>query len=733
MRLRSLYTLTLILFNGFVLSPALWAQDHERPTLVALQLNPEEKITVDGELSEPAWQRAKPATNFIQQDPINGAPATEQTEVRVIFDKDYLFIGVECFDSEPKRLLARQLVRDGFLASDDKLAWVLDPFDSQRTGYYFEVNPAGAMGDALLAPAQGGRFGASQNRAWDGIWLAKTRIHDTGWTVEVQIPFKTLNFDPHASAWGANFQRSIRRKNEETFWTAYGRTEGILHLASEGHIVGITNASQGVGLDVKPYVVSSYSDAPANDVSSVYKGTGGLDLFYNLTPQLKANFTVNTDFAQTDVDDRQVNLTRFPLFFPEKRDFFLESAGNFDFSREPNSNITPFFSRRIGLDENGQPQKINYGTKLSGRIGAYDLGLLQVQTAPSRGLSGENFTVFRPKVRLLSQSFAGMIYTRRAARDSSVPDRQTIGADFELATNRFRGSKNVQLSGFYSKTYNALKNGDNNAYGLRFNYPNDLWTVRSVYRTVDPNYDPAVGFVQRSGYHSASQFIQFGPRPKGNSYIRQVQMSFWAQTYMDMNFDITEQELRFTPIELIMQSGDTMQFRIMRWRERLDKDFEISDGIILPKGGEYRYKRYEFTFSTARQRRASLNSTIRVGSFYSGHRRDFENTLFLRMRRGLTAQLVAQFNRVELAEGNFSTKLFRAVVGTQFNPWISITNNIQYDSVSRVLGWQSRFRWIVRPGNDIYFVVMNDWIDNGQGLSSLDRNVTAKISYTYRF
>ncbi|MBI2835191.1 MAG: carbohydrate binding family 9 domain-containing protein, partial [Acidobacteria bacterium] len=518
-------------------------------TVTALRLQPEERINMDGRLDEGAWQRAQAATDFTQADPRNGAPATERTEVRFVFDRDRLYMGVHCFDSEPDRLLGNQMVRDGYLSGDDRFMWTLDPYFNQRTGYFFEINPSGAMGDGLLVPAQGGGggglgFGASQNRGWDGIWLARVRRHEQGWSAEIEIPFRTLNFDPRAPAWGANFQRTVRRKNEESLWSGYGRNQGLFNLASAGHLVGITDASQGLGLDVKPYVIGNYIDEPGTGRAPILKGTGGVDFFYNLSPQLKANLTINTDFAQTEVDDRQVNLTRFPLFFPEKRDFFLEGSSSFDFSREPTGNFTAFFSRRIGLDERGRPQRIDHGVKMTGQAGPFDLGILQVRTAPQRDSVGEDFTVLRLKRRFLLQSYVGAIYTRRAERGSGVPARQTIGADFELGTTRFRGSQNLLFSGFYVRTPDGTERGNDAAYGLRLNYPNDLWNARMSYRVVQENYDAAAGFVERTNYRRWNPVVRFGPRPKNHPWIRQVSTEAWIEYLTDTSFRLIGRAFR---------------------------------------------------------------------------------------------------------------------------------------------------------------------------------------------
>jgi hypothetical protein len=429
-----------------------------------------------------------------------------------------------------------------------------------------------------------------------------------------------------------------------------------------------------------------------------------------------------------------VNLTRFPLFFPEKRDFFLDGSGNFDFAREPTGEFNAFFTRRIGLDANGRPQKINFGTKLTGQAGRFDLGFMQVQTGEERGAPGEDFTVFRPKRRLFGQSYAGLIYTRRDTRDAAIPVRQTIGGDFELATSRFRGSQNLQFSGFFMKTPNDAKPGDDGTFGLRVNFPNDRWNARMSFREVQDNLDPAIGFMNRTGYRRLNPVVRFGPRPKSVRWIRQVAMETWVEYLTDTSNNWIGRAYRFTVLDLNLQSQDGVQIQISPTYERLETDFRIAQGITLPRGNDYQYTRYSFQVNTANRRAVSGTGNVTLGTFYSGHRRDLSATLNLRPRPGVLATFTGNFNRVELPEGRFSTKVLRAVINTQFSPFVSVSNNIQYDSVSRNLGWQARFRWIVKPGNDIYLVFMNNWLDNpATGLATLDRNIATKVVYTARF
>jgi uncharacterized protein DUF5916 len=716
--------------------------DPASPSVAAVRLGDGERIDVDGRLDEAIWQRAVPATDFNQLEPENGAPATERTEVRIAFDRDRLYLGVHCFDSDPARVLGNQMVRDGPLAGDDRFMWALDPYFNQRSGYFFEINPSGAMGDGLLVPAAGGGgggstglgFGVTQSRAWDGIWLARVHRHERGWTAEIEIPFRTLNFNPRAVAWGANFQRTVRRKNEESLWTAYGRDQGLYNLAGSGRLIGIDGASQGVGLDVKPYAIGTYTDAPAAGRPSVFHATAGGDLFYNLTPQLKSNLTINTDFAQTEVDDRQVNLTRFPLFFPEKRDFFLEGSGSFDFSREPASDFTAFFSRRIGLDPRGRPQAIDYGAKLTGQAGRFDLGVLQVRTAAEGDAVGEDFTVFRPRRRLMRQSYAGLIYTRRSTRDSPLPVRQTIGADLELATSRFRGSQNLQFSGFYTRTpvSGTSAAGDDAIYGVRLNYPNDRWNARVSYRVVGRNANPAVGFIERADYRRLNPVVRFGPRPRNHRFIRQVSMETWAELLTDTSNALLGRAFRFTVADVSLHSGDSVSLVVSPAYERLERNFPIG-GITLPLGSSYQYTRYTASISTATRRVLSGTASAQAGTFYSGHRRDLSAGVTVRPRPGVLATLTAQKNHVELPDTRFTTTILRAIVNTQFGPFVSLANNLQYDSDSRVAGWQVRFRWILTPGNDLYFVTLNDWLEDGGRYRVLDRSTSTKLVLTRRF
>ena len=720
-----------------------------RPEVKAYRLADPEAIVLDGVLDEPAWQRAAPATDFRQRDPDNGAAATERTDVRVVFDGDRLILGVTLFDSEPDRLLGNQMQRDQPFEADDRFMFAIDPFNDGRTGYFFEINPSGAMGDGLITSPTGGRgFGGQMNKSWDGIWVARVRKTAEGWTAEIEIPFKTVNFDPNTDTWGANFQRTVKRKNEESLWTGWLRNEGLTRMSNAGRIAGITDISQGIGLDLKPFLVGAVTSAPGRGrPASVGDAEIGLDAFYNVTPALKANFTVNTDFAETEVDERRTNLTRFPLFFEEKREFFLDGANFFAF---PGGRDSPFFSRRIGLNQ-GEPQPIVFGAKLTGQAGRQDIAVLHVRTSEEDledevnpvPLKGEDFTVARVKRRIGTQSSAGVLYTRRAARDSIVEPRHTAGADVTIATPDFVGGSTLDSGAWYVHTSKprfltedgeAPPQGRSDAYGWHAGVSKDPYEMEISFKEVQAAYDAAVGFTPRRNYRNWSPEAGWAPRFRNHRWLRGVQVEAGANINLNLRNQLVDRNIRMTPLELEFHSGDGVEFQLFKQTEHLDEDFEISDGVILPMGSRHDWLRYQVVIDSAEHRVLSGRAEFSFGDFWNGDRRELNLDVTLRPRPGLSVHLATEFNDVTLPQGAFTTRLYRLDARTQFSPWMSLSNNVQYDSESGEVGWQVRFRWIQKPGNDVFFIWTQNWQDQfGRGFRALDRHGAAKVVRTIRF
>jgi hypothetical protein len=716
-----------LLVSALVLPPVALAQPSDpAPVVNAHRLLPDEHILVDGRLDEPVWSRTEAASHFRQQEPIEGGEPSERTEVHIAFDADHLFMGVRLFDSEPSGIRGFQRRRDTGLGSDDRFMWILDTFLDGRSAYFFEINPAGLMGDGLLRIGSG----STMNKSWDGIWHVRVRRHDEGWSAEIRIPFRTLNFDPQLEAWGINFQRTIRRKSEELMWSGYRRNQGLFRPINAGRLVGLRDISQGIGLEAKPYAAASHT---AFDGTSRTSADVGLDLDYSLTPSLRVALSVNTDFAETEVDDRQVNLTRFPLFFPERRQFFLEGSSVYTFAGA--SGVNPFFSRRIGL-ASGQPIPIVYGARLGGQAGPWDVGLLHVRTGAKGDTPPEQFSIGRVRRNFLRQSSIGAIYTRRATSRTAVvdlPDRHTIGVDLDLSTATFMRDRNLQFEAFFAAHTPATRDeasaaGDRSARGIRLNYPNDVWQAHVSLREFGDRWDPAVGFAPRRGFRRLQPSVSFNPRPRRWSHVRQLQFQLYYEHLTTLAGGLETRRIEATPFGIRFTPGDSISVEVANQYEFLQQPFAIARGVRLAPGS-YTFSDVQIEASTASQRVISVGGTLQLGEFWSGTRRRSELEATLRPNGAVQLSTAVERQDVSLPEGDFSTTLLRLNANWNPTPWTSLSNSLQYDDVSRGLGLYSRLRWIVRPGSDVFVVYAHNWTEVDGRFTTESRGATTKVNY----
>ena len=726
------------------------------PVLEAAALPPATRIDLDGHLGEEIWSTAIPITDFTQQEPVEGGTPSEKTEIRVLFDEDNLYIGA-VFYGDPARILAYQRQRDAGLGTDDRFMWILDTFQDGRTGYFFEINPAGLMGDGLLTGSGfgGGGGGGGGFKAWDGIWEARTAEREDGWSAEVRIPFRTLNFNPALESWGINFQRTIRYRNEEILWRGYRRNEGLFRPVNAGRLTGLRNLSQGLGLEARLSGVANWRNVPANTDPTTFPSDLSLDINYSITSSLRASASINTDFAEVESDQRRVNLTRFPIRFPERRDFFLEGSGVFSFA--PRSGPSPFFSRRIGL-RSGQQIPIQYGTRLTGQAGRYELGFYQIGTARHSFLDegsrtelsvpGELFTVARVKRSLFEQSSVGAIYTRRAASAESdgvaVSDGHTVGIDAQFNTRHFLGDKRLEMEAFVVWNSNPDPASDRSlndltARGLRLNFPNDIWSGHISYREFGGDYRPSLGFVTRNGFRRVEPRIGWAPRPAGIDWIRQFEFGIQFRNLTNLYSGVLEErEWSFELFEIDFESGDNFEIEATRTREFLEYGYEVSDGIdILP--GDYTNTELQIEGRTAGRRRVSLFGAVSHGGFWDGDRTRLSARISFRPNPGISLSTNFEHNEVSLPRGDFTADVYE--VEAQWNPnqWVGFTNQIRYDNDSNIVGLFARLRWIVRPGNDIFVVYTHNWRNLGldilddRDLITLSRGGAIKANYTYRF
>ena len=748
-RMRSATSLLLLVL--LALPRLAWGQADARRTLTAFPLPADASVVLDGQLTEPFWSRSDSAHGFTQQEPAEGEAPSERTVVHVAYSATHLYIGARLHDSRPQGILAYQRQRDASLATDDRFMWILDTYASGRSAYFFEINPAGLRGDGLLTIGQG----SDLNKNWDGIWMAEVTQDAQGWAAEIRIPFSTLNFDPEQSVWGINFQRTVRRRNEELLWTGYPRDEGLFRPQNAGRLVGLEGVSQGLGLELTPYGLTKADRTWTNgslDTDPVYDA--GFDLSYSLTTNLRAAITVNTDFAETEVDDRRVNLTRFPLQFPEKRDFFLEGSGVYQFA--PRSNVDPYFSRRIGLVQ-GTQVPILGGARLNGQIGRYEVGFQQLRTGRDSDVPAEDFTVARVRANILSESTVGAIYTRRYTHDRpTLQARHTAGFDLELGTSTFRGNQNLQFQAFFV-AHNAPTPDDATSFfdrttrGIRLSYPNQPWSGHVSYREFGDAFDPAVGFNARDGFRRLQPSVGYSIQVARSPLLREIVFEYRHEFLADLGLGLGDlfaapatvrneltvnNELTFLEVEF--ESGEALASAVGHTVEWLPTVFDIRrDGSILIPPGRYPLWNWEVEAASAPFRLVSGEGTFEYREFWTGTRTDYGLELTLRPGPGLRFTGLWQHNDVNLAEGRFRTNLVRATAGIDPTPALSLTANLQYDNLTEVLGLYTRLRWILQPGSDLFLVYTHNWLDDPAATTSrfrpLSSEATLKLTYSYRF
>jgi hypothetical protein len=728
-------------FVTMLLVPAIAAAQAPRSAVVTATT---ETITIDGVLNEPIWGVAPKIGDLIQRQPLPGRPPTERTEVTLLNDGDNLYVGVVSYDSEPRRVIGTQMARDASLAADDRVEILLDTFRDQRSAFYFATNPSGALVDGLVASGQ-------LNSEWDAIWNVRTRRTEAGWVAEFAIPFKSLSFPAGQTAWGFNIARHVYRKLEENRWSGARLDTQFNQVSEAGEITNLVGLTQGIGLDVRPFLAGRVLRAGGRSES---EGEPGLDLFYNITPSLKLTATVNTDFGETEVDARQINLSRFSVLFPEKRSFFLQGAGVFGFAStgpEPaggipptGADVYPFFSRQIGLLR-GEEVPIDAGLKLTGTVGRTDVGVLGVRTGDLRRpddvlvVGEKNFLVGRIKRNLLKQSYVGVLFTN--GNPAQGQSGQTYGADMRLATSRFLGrANNFVVNAYGARSANESRPGRDWSYGFSAHYPNDKFNAQVAFREVQENFTPALGFVQRDNIRMLRLAGSYNPRPKQFLKIQQMfhDVYYTRFTRLD-NGQVESWDLYVTPLDWHFRSGDNLHAVVdfNPTYERLFEPFEISPGVHL-QPGEYRFTRFRSVFSTATKRRLSGSVNVAYGGYWSGHAEQVTTSITFKLPPWFTITGSTNQTFAHLPEGDFVARIFSSNISYAASPNLSFSNLVQYDNRSRNLGWQSRMRWTLQPGSDLFFAFRQGWIQEAEDRGNLrfrteDSKLSGKFQYSFRF
>lgn len=691
-------------------------------------------IQMDGRLDEEIYQAVPPIDGFIQQEPAEGDPATEATHAWIFFDDRNVYVSARCLDSHPEREVLTELRRDqNNITQNESFTVVFDTFHDRRNGLFFQTNALGAIRDQAVVDD-------ALNINWNTVWNVRTQRTDDGWTLEMVIPFKSLRYGTSGpQTWGVNFRRVVKWKNEYSYLTAvpraFGTGQAIARLSVEATLVGLETPSQSRNLEVKPYAVSSLTTDRRASVPFENRGkmNGGFDFKYGLTRGLIADMTVNTDFAQVEEDVQQVNLTRFNLFFPEKRDFFLEGAGIFAFGGVTAGSGTPgdvpvmFFSRRIGLS-NGQDVPVIGGGRLTGRSGAYSIGAVNIQTdeKPAAGAVSTNFTAFRLKRDFLRRSNLGVIATRRA------PSGQIGNTLFGADTNLFL-FQNVTANAYYTRSETAGIETGNSSYRGRFEYAGDRYGMTVDHLLVGANFDPQVGYVRRNDFRLTTTELRFSPRPRKRDVVRKYTFQGTLDYFTDAEATVVQNREWRGFFQTEFQNSDNVSLDYTRSYELLPRNFTISPGVVVPQGG-YAYQNLRGSYNLGQQRKLSGRLAVGRGTFYDGTRTEFSYSGRMGVVKEFAFEPSISFNWVDLPFGTFSTKLVNSRFIYTPSARMMISSLVQFNASTRTLTSSVRMRWEYQPGSDV-FVVYADGRDTSVGgfPEIINRSLAVKLTRLFRF
>ncbi len=707
---------------------------------------------LDGVLDEPMYAAVEPFGDFIQQAPDEGAPATEPTDNWIFFDDESIYVGARVHESVPESAwVANEMQRDSFqLINNDGYIVVFDTFYDRRNGFAFRVNPIGGFSDQQVTDE------GNPNPDWNPVWDVRTGRFDGGWTVEMEIPFQSLRFRPGAEqVWGIQIGRDIRSNYEEAYLTAVpiSAGPGQFRLSVAGTLVGLEVPEDSRTFEIKPYAIGSLATdrTVSPPISNDGDGTGGVDVKVGLTENLTADFTLNTDFAQVEVDEQQINLTRFSLFFPEKREFFLESQGIFDFARvagfggfggsaRGNLNAAPgvfppgdaptlFFSRRIGLDAAGRTVPIVGGGRLTGKVGDFSVGAINIQTNDDARDDSTNFSVLRIKRDLLRRSRVGAIFTNRSVSLQGDGANQTYGLD-----GSFSFYDNVNLYGYYARTDTPGLEGDDESYQAAFSYEGDLYGLLVDHLQVGTNFNPEIGFMRRHDFRRSYVYAQYSPRPESIEAVRQFT---WGGSldYITNGAGQIETRILSGRFQTSFENSDSLSADIQQDYEFLAEPFELADAATLPVGG-YEFTDFQVSYRMGPQRRVTGNLSFQHGQFFDG---EITAVGYSRGRIEVTRQFAVEpsvsLNRITLPQAAFTARVATTRLTYTFTPRMFASALLQHNSVDNVLSTNVRLRWEYQPGSEL-FVVYNDqrntWLDRGFPMLE-NRAFVVKVTRQFRF
>jgi hypothetical protein len=697
---------------------------------------------LDGQIDPAEWAEAGHIEKLTQATPNPGTQATQRTEIWIMTDGKTLYIGARLWDTNPEEIVAQRMLRDGETRYDDRFGFTIDPFLDRQNGYFFQTNANGVRRDSLI---EGNRV----DSAWDTRWFVKTSVDAEGWTAEIALPFSSINFDPGADVWGLNIARGIRRNDEIDRWSDPVRERFLVAMGRAGYLEGMSGLDQGLGIQIIPNLTLRRTEDEV-DNSGDTDVEPSLDAFYKVTPSFTTALTVNTDFSEVAVDDRQVNLTRFGLFFPEKRDFFLQDALIFDFGNIV-QNGRPFFSRRIGLSRDGDARDILAGAKATGRVGPFKVGLIDVVVDERSQVDQANLLIARAAANVLGESTIGGIMTH--GNPDANGDNTVIGGDFVYRNTNFLDNKSLTGSAWVQGSFSdpdSVENPDPNgrplvdgnglAYGATIAYPNDLIRWELGFKEIQDEFDPALGFVNRVDIRQYDAVYRYRIRPdEGPFRTIDTRVAGLLVTSSNATNTIRTGQFNFSPLILTTPIVDSVEFSYVHTYEFASRSFPNVQ--IGP--GEYHFDEGRIKFSTSRNRRIQGQLETTYGTYFDGTRTRAIADLEFRPIKYLLLKAQYEFNDIRLPGSDFLSNandqdrdvqihLVRGSFDIFFTPEISLLTLIQFDNVSDTLGFNSRLRWILEEGREV-FLVVNQGADTQGAIRATQTELVAKVQWTFRF
>ncbi len=651
------------------------------------------KIKFDGILNDSIWQKTKHISNFTQRELNYGQEISERTEVAIAYNKNNLYIGIWCYQNNPSEIVAKFMNPDFDYRSDDNFQVMISPFNDNRTGYLFAINPNGARSDILISGGEDG------NEDWNGVWDAKTTVNDSGWFAEIIIPFNTLQFKTGNNLnWAVNFERDIVSKNEQALWQGWSRDNSIFSVVKAGNLTGLNNISYSKKFELKPYVLAGRHFDKNNGNSYPLKLGGDLNVF--LSPTLKLNLSTFTDFAQVESDRIPVNLSRFNIYYPEKRQFFLEGYDYYRFYLGDMNSA--FYSREIGI-ENGKQIPIIAGARLFGKIGNNNIGFLNIQEASLDTLPSTNNTVFRYKHDIGKQSYIGGIFTNVINRSHS---NQVLGLDASYQSAKFLKDKNITVTARATSSFDNFKTQKEAfTYRLSADYPNDLVDNFMAIGSMQKNFNPELGYIRRSNYNSYSWYLRISPRWFSKYGIKRLLLKPWGftvyQTHSSGELESFRNETR--PLGAVFKSGERFEVNLIQNYDRIDSPFNLTESIDIPVGKYMMYK-YELQFETYQARRVWAFLLYNWGDFYTGKVQTFEGDIGLNINSHFNVNGSYTRNLLDLPEGKIITNELASYLNYAFTTKLNFTFFAQFNDLDEVMIYNIRLHWIPRIGSDFYFV-----------------------------